>query len=336
MTDKATVSLAVPNASLGTEELLDVPTPTVPGYRLGALLAAGRRGPVHRAVHETDGQAVIIHLIDAVLDRTQRRRLQAQAARLLRLPPSPHLVPLLDIGVIDGRPYLVTPAVAGSMADRLAMSGRLDALRTARAGRDAAFGLGALHRAEVLHGNLAPGNLLELDGGTVALTGFALPVLEELDGGGLRPYDPPEVLEGGDWTVAADIYALTGTLFTLLTGAPPYDRLDAADLLVRMRAGAVPDVDDDRVPDRLRAALRRGLDPNPPARFSSAADLAAELGRVLEASAGRVETVIPLAQQPPPGRRFGGRYVVQDQIGEGSMGVVCRGTDTDDGQPVAI
>jgi serine/threonine protein kinase len=331
-----------------------VSTPTVPGYRLGAMLAAGRRGPVHRAVREADGTVVTIHLVEATLDRAQRRRFRAETAGLLRLPPSAHLVPLLDAGVTaGGQPYLVTPLAEGTLADRLATA-RLDVARVIRAGLDAAAGLGDLHRTGMLHGNLAPGNLVELHGGAVALTGFALPVLEELDGAVPGSYGPPEVLEGGDWTVAADLYALAGTLFALLTGAPPYERRDAADLLARMRSGAVPEIDDDRVPDRLRAALRRGLDPNPRARFSSAGELATELNRVLQAAdpgsdphpsglaapapaaSSRVETVPPQPDQAPSGRQFGSRYLVGDQIGEGSMGVVCRAVDTDDGQPVAI
>jgi serine/threonine-protein kinase len=310
----------------------------MPGYDLGATLAAGRRGPVYRAVRQTDGLAVTVHLIEATLDRAQRRRFRAETAGLLRLPRSPHLVPLLDADVTStGQPYLITPRAAGTMADRLTV-GSMDALEVARAGRDAATGLRVLHDAGVLHGNLEPGNLLELDDGAVAVTGFALPVLEELDGGRPGPYCPPEILEGGDWTASADLYALAATLFALLTGAPPYGRPDAADRLARMRGGAVPEILDERVPQRLRLMLRRGLDPNPQARFSRASEVIEQCDRVLQPAAtdSRVETVPPAPAQAPVGRQFGSRYLVGEQIGEGSMGVVCRAVDTDDGQPVAI
>jgi serine/threonine-protein kinase len=67
--------------------------------------------------------------------------------------------------------------------------------------------------------------------------------------------------------------------------------------------------------------------------------------KLLESSAADMPTQVPITpdaitvverEVPPPGRLFGSRFLAQDQIGEGAMGVVFRGVDMVTGEPIAV
>jgi serine/threonine protein kinase len=314
-------------------------TLALPGYRVGEQFAAGRRGPVHRGVRLADSLGVVIHLLHQPLDERQRQRFVAEAAELRRLPAHPAIVPLLDAGIAaDGHPYLIIPAGEGTLVDRLAAEGPLPVDDVLEAGVSAAAGLAALHGAGLLHGNLTPGNLLLLANGVVALTGFAPSVLAELDAAALSPWRPPEVLQGGEWSVAGDLYALAATLFALLSGDPPHGRADTG-LLLRALSQPVPRVDRADLPEAVDAVLRRALDPNPAARFESATALATALrgGASLSGSTAHRDTLAP-GMPPPPrtGRPLGRGYLLHDLIGRGASGEVWRGVRSTDNQPIAV
>ena len=209
-----------------------------------------------------------------------------------------------------------------------------DAVRAAVA---AAAGLEALHAAGVLHGALHPANLLLGADGTVAVTGMLLPSLADRGpaGAGVRP---PEVLRGGDWTVAGDVYALAATLYALLTGRPPY--ADAPEPLLSMLTGPPPEPTRSGLPAHVWTSVRRALAPDPAVRPATPDQLAVLLlGQHATASspATRLATLPPTSPVATrPGRPLGSRYLLEEPIGRGASGQVWRGRRREDGAPVAV
>ncbi|RVU44144.1 hypothetical protein EA187_11385 [Lujinxingia sediminis] len=94
-----------------------------------------------------------------------------------------------------------------------------------------------LHRFRKVHGGLKPTNILINEAGQVRLTDFGLhPHLERPGSGDLRAcYSAPE-LRRGDFSPAADLYALGVILFEALAGKP----FDACQRLVEREEGARP------------------------------------------------------------------------------------------------
>ena len=97
---------------------------------------------------------------------------------------------------------------------------------------------------------------------------------------GPRIYAAPELVLGAPSSPASDQFALCAALFHRLHGAPPFDGDTVALWLRELLAGRVarPAPRGD-IPPAVDAALLRGLERDPAARFDRMADLAAALER---------------------------------------------------------
>ena len=154
--------------------------------------------------------------------------------------------------------------------------------------RDCLAGLAALHREDIVHGDLKPSNIMLKRTGNAKLidVGSAF----ELDNPPpLRTCTPvyaaPEVLEGAESSPRADLASLGYVLVEMLSGVPPFDgRNTLRDLLEAKRflAQRLPQIlPDEVVCNELLMNFCRGLiAPDPSRRFPSAeaAELLKESG----------------------------------------------------------
>ncbi|MGH3876619.1 MAG: protein kinase domain-containing protein [Actinophytocola sp.] len=257
---------------------------SVPGYEIIDPLGRGGFGVVYRARQVTIDREVAIKVdTRLILDDRDQRRFLREVRAAGRLSGHPHVVELYDAGVLpDSRPYLVMELCpGGSLADR----GRMSMREVVEVGQKIADALGAAHDLGVLHRDIKPGNILVKRYGTVALADFGLAAVVEAGRdssvtlAALTPaYAAPEAFHLHPPTVQSDVYALTATLYTLLTGHPP--RFPAeGDLslpeIMRRHDSPIDDVPD--VAPELMSILRRGLAKNPDHRYPEAAALAADL-----------------------------------------------------------
>src|SRR5438105_4448631 len=94
--------------------------------------------------------------------------------------------------------------------------------------RDIAMGLAVIHSADLLHRNLHTGNiLLSLDLMQTYLTdlGLCRPSHRHVDYDevyGSLPYVAPEVLQGEEYSKAADIYSFGTIMWEIATGKKAY------------------------------------------------------------------------------------------------------------------
>ncbi len=118
-----------------------------------------------------------------------------------------------------GRPFLVRELVPGESL--VALLERKDAAEQAlRAVANVAAQLTLLHRAQLLHGDVKPANIIVAPDGGATLVDLGL-VVAFREGGaraaGLTPrYAAPELFEGAPLTVRAEVYALGETLLDVV------------------------------------------------------------------------------------------------------------------------
>jgi hypothetical protein len=255
--------------------------PVVPGYTLQELLGRGASGEVWRAVPRGGGEAVAVKVL--VTGDPER---QVREAALLGELDHPHLVRLREVVHQPRRGG--TPRVAlvldllagGSLAALLARRGRLAPGEVVTAMAPVAAALAHAHDRGIVHGDLAPGNILFTAEGRPVLTDLGVArVLEETAAAEVTPaYVDPVVARGGVPGPASDVFGVAAAAFHALTGISPWNASTPQDTVEVAGAGFLPDLAElaPEAPAALVTVIRRGLSADPHAR-GTAAEFALDL-----------------------------------------------------------
>lgn len=232
-------------------------------YELRELLGAGGMCDVWRA-HDPvlDREVAVKRLLPHYRDDHRvRERFSAEALRVAKLT-HPGIVGVLDAGEDGGSPFLVMELVDGpTLADHLRQTGPLRGEEVVAIGLAVARGLGAAHRAGVVHRDVKPGNILMDRRHGARLTDFGIAkATADVDMTatgeviGTAAYLAPEQAMGQVVDARSDVYGLGCVLYECLTGARPFTgdtpvQVASARIGVQLRvsdrmAGVIPHLDD--------------------------------------------------------------------------------------------
>ncbi|WP_157250805.1 serine/threonine-protein kinase [Nonomuraea typhae] len=275
-------------------------------YRLLSRLGSGGFGEVHLALDQ-EGRTVAVKILHphVAADGAALTRL-AREVETMRRVRGPHVAEVLDASLEVERPYLVTRYVQGRPLSAVPVP--VADLRLLA--RGLAGALSAMHEAGVIHRDLKPANVMMADGEPVVIDfgiACALDSLSVTASGaviGTPGYLAPEVLEGRDAGMEADVFSFGATLAYAATGRQPYGKGPASAVAYRV-VHHEPDLDG--VPEWLAPLLRECLAQDPAAR-PTAARLCKELGATTSSQARHApsaRTAFSGTAQPPafvPGR----------------------------------
>lgn len=195
-------------------------------YVVGDSLGAGASSEVVAALDLVGERQVALKSLRAGIDGVLRRRF-LEETRILAELDHPHLLPLLDAGLDDGLPYLVTPLVEGTSLEHV--PGPVPPERVRRIGAAVADALAYIHGRGILHRDITPGNILLDHDDNVFLADFG--IAKAWDGpaltaenfvAGTAGYLAPEQAEGRGASSASDVYSLGLVLLEALTGVREY------------------------------------------------------------------------------------------------------------------
>jgi serine/threonine protein kinase len=209
-------------------------------FRLDRLLGAGGMGVVYRAQDPILRRDVAVKTLPSLSSDTADRLLEE--ARAMAAMSHTHIAVLYGAEQWRGTPVLMVEYLeGGTLADRL-RGGRLPidgALEIACALADA---LAYIHATNRFHGDIKPSNI-GFKNGIVKFMDFGLSRTMQPDvhadhpTGGTLAYLSPEVLNGAPAGAGSDVWALSVTLFQMLTGFHPF--MSGSDTVARIRAGLV-------------------------------------------------------------------------------------------------
>ena len=262
-------------------------TPTSNRFRFGTLtvlepLGSGAQGDVWRAYDPLLDLQVALKLrkIDS---GTLAHDFLDEARRLARVRQA-NIVSIYGAAVHEGRAGLWMELIRGtSLAQLLTQHGPFPAEEVRGIGLDLCHALAAVHRHDLLHGDIKTENVMREVSGRIVLMDFG--AAREFDSAqtsvvsGTLNYLAPEVLRGAAPTPASDIYALGVLLFRLLSGAYPYATSDLNGLLQQQDGGKCARLSQLRpgLPADLVRAVEGAIQIDPAKRPATALAFAAAL-----------------------------------------------------------
>ena len=284
---------------------------TVGKYKLLERVGIGGMGQVFLCEHMFMKRRVAVKVLPpakaeqpAALGRFYR---EARAAGALE---HPNIVRTHDIDQDGNLHFIVMEYVDGSnLLDIVKKFGAMDVRRATHYIRQVADGLDFAFKSGIIHRDIKPGNVLVDRSGTAKLLdmGLARFYHDQTDMLTVK-YDDKIVLGTADYVapeqvanshavdVRADIYALGASFYFLLAGHPPFPTGTVSQKLLWHRTKDPTPIRQLRpeVPEGLAAIIAKMMQKDPNNRYSTPAEVAAELDRWVPA-----QIPVPAAEEMP-------------------------------------
>jgi serine/threonine protein kinase len=293
--------------------------PKIPGYEILGMLGYGGMGIVYKAQQVGLRRVVALKMIrdGAFAGPRHVARFQLEARAVARLQ-HPNIVQIYEIGEFEGQPYFSLEFVSGGSLKQRLLGGPVAIEQAAQLVQTLAQAIEYVHQKGIVHRDLKPANILITADGAAKITDFGFtkllgddddlrpsegPLENYFDGEresfvresthlthskailGTPQYMAPEQAWGSSKEIgpAADIYALGGILYELLTGFPPFraeSRQEQYDEL-RNATPVRPTLFRPEVPRILEVVCLKCLEKKPNDRYSTAQALADDLRHFL-------------------------------------------------------
>ncbi|MBI2374062.1 MAG: serine/threonine protein kinase [Deltaproteobacteria bacterium] len=250
-------------------------------YVLRGELGRGKHAAVYCAKDRTDDREVSLKVFrpDYVAGWKNRRPVFDRLQKIAKVD-HPNVATVLDVGEVDGRAFVASEYVPGTLAAVLHVRHRLSVVESLRLAMRLSAALVEIHAAKLVHGNIKPENVLFDPLGIVKLTDFWLPVSDppsEISGESELAYRSAAQLAGTLPAPTDDIFAVGVLLYRLIIGRFPYAGLERRKLPESLASATKAR------PGWLDALVLRALHPEPSVRYRGASELSSTLGHILTA-----------------------------------------------------
>jgi len=256
-------------------------------YHVERAIGAGGMGEVYLARDLELGRTVAIKMaLGGNADAHSRLKREAQHASQLN---HPNICTIHEVGVVDGRPFIVMELVEGERLSDVIQPGGLPADDVVRYGAQMASALAHAHQNGVIHRDLKSANVMLTADGRVKMLDFGLArrhsaehlkdlslsresLTDEEIAAGTLSCMAPELLRGGTADARSDIWALGVLLYEMAAGKRPFSGATGFEL-----SGAIlhepPAPLPEHVSPVLKDAVLRCLEKDPEKRYQRAGDV---------------------------------------------------------------
>lgn len=261
------------------------------GYRIESEVHASNRTQVYKARDEETDTRVIIKTPSVNFeDDPGYIEMFTREEWVGKRVQSPNVVRVLESKGPRSFLYYVTEYVDGITLEQWMEENPQPSLVDVRGIADQiASGLRALHRKDMIHQDLKPGNVVIDTQGTVKIIDFGstgVAGLDEIDGPVSRPtlvgtvdYTAPEYHLGYKPTNRSDIYSLGVIVYEMLTGKLPYGKGFADEKSVGQLALTSANKHVPSLPYWASAALSKAVHREPAKRYDALSAFIADLAR---------------------------------------------------------
>jgi serine/threonine-protein kinase len=259
-------------------------------YLLEREIARGGMARVHlatlRGLGGFEKRLVVKEILPELASDPKFVSMFVEEAKVLVALSHPNIVPVYELGIVDGTYFLAMEHVQGATLAELVRERRLAPAEAARVGAEIADALAYAHeRFDIVHRDVSPRNVMVDSTGHARLLDFGIAARADVGEGdalyGTPGFLSPEQARGEKLSAASDLFSLGCVLVYATRGASPF----GPDEVDRLRAlDAAPSLEtDDRSAalDRIASEL---LAPSPTARPTARA-----VARSLAAAATALE-----------------------------------------------
>lgn len=257
----------------------------VDGYRVGDLLYEGGMARLYRVTHPRHRGSLIMKVPklgpESPLCATAAFENECQILARLHGPHVPRLVAVSDL---TRRPYLVMEYIEGDTLARCLAQAPLPVERIRDLGARLCRAVHDLHRQNVIHLDLNPGNVRDRANGEMVLVDFGVAhhatLPDYLDAAfgeeeGTTPYIAPEQVRHLRTEPRSDLYAIGAILYRLATGQYPHGRPNLLSLKRRLFESVPPPrLHNPDIPPWLQEIILRCLAIRPERRYPTARQVA--------------------------------------------------------------
>ena len=211
-------------------------------YALEMPIGSGGMADVYRAKDQLLERTVAVKILHRQYENDTEfiARFQREAKAAARIT-HPNIVNVYDVGVAEGRHYIVMEYVPGrTLKERIKEEVALPVSEALRIAGQIASALAQAHAAGLVHCDIKPHNILVMPDGTVKVAdfGIARAVTESTmtyndSVMGSVHYFSPEQASGTTITPKSDVYSLGIVLYEMLTGHVPFDGNTAVSIARR-------------------------------------------------------------------------------------------------------
>jgi serine/threonine protein kinase len=272
-------------------------------YLIQQKIGSGGMASVFQAFHAKTNEEVALKILHEHYadDPHIRKRLEHEARIVMRLS-HPSIVPVLDYGEAENRPFLVMPYMEGGSLAQLFSKPRLVKHETTlKLLMVLADGLDYAHSQEVVHRDLKLENILLSKKRVLAISDFGIAQSTHttritMTGQilGTPQYLAPETLDNnGSLNYRADLYALAIMAYLMLTGYFPFTAKDPLSIALKHRTeiAPTPSLVNQNLPMAIDPVFVKALAKNPEARFHSAQDFVEALDEAFNQAASITTTI---------------------------------------------
>ena len=282
---------------------------TISHFELGPVLARGSMGTVYKARDTRAGKDVALKVLypEFTHDEASLKRFILVMKTVAGMHHD-NLVALSGAGKHGETCWFAMEYVEGEplnkVIERLGTRKMINWRYTLSLGMQIAQALEALHGKHIIHRNVAPESILIRSKDKVPKLADLL-LAKVVDGTEVKTASRPGELVGNvaymapertrsdaDVDIRADIYSLGATVYTLLTGRPPFEGKTLTETVAKIRQDdpIPPKKYQDSIPDEFQDVVEKMLAKRPEMRYQTPGQVTRALDRVAKAQAGSADS----------------------------------------------
>jgi serine/threonine protein kinase len=304
---------------------------TISHYRIIRRLGSGGMGVVYEAEDINLGRHVALKFLSKefqgepqALERFLR---EARAASALN---HRNICTIHEIGNDNGEQFMSMELLEGKSLDAQIGGQPIKVATLVKYGIQIADALDAAHSRDIVHRDIKPANIFVTDKGQVKMLDFGLAkhmahrsLMETAatGGGGISPanltspgstvgtiaYMSPEQARGEELDTRSDLFSFGTVLYEMATGKQPFAGSTSAVIFeaILNRIPPSPLLHNPDIPPELERIIQKALEKDREIRCQSAAEIGADLRRLLrDSSSGKVASVTGSGSMPTASGQF--------------------------------